>query len=80
MQKDHDGDGMLRKQDLPPVLASRFEDIDKNADGLIDESELQEPLRGLSSRRVNIRGQQPSNAPPYEASIPLQKSNPAPPK
>ena len=45
MQRDSDGDGKLSLEEVPPPMQQRFEQMDANGDGFLDEQELS-ALRG----------------------------------
>ena len=51
MQRDADGDGKLSMDEVPPRLQERFERLDTDGDGLLDEQELA-AIRG----RIGGRG------------------------
>ena len=40
MRRDADGDGMLSIEEIPTQMARRFEQLDTNGDGLLDQAEL----------------------------------------
>lgn len=40
MQRDADGDGKLSMEEVPPPMQQRFEQLDANADGFLDQEEL----------------------------------------
>jgi Ca2+-binding EF-hand superfamily protein len=50
---DKNGDGKLQKDELPPRLAERFDDLDANKDGALDESEIKVILPQLMRRLQN---------------------------
>ena len=41
MGRDQDGDGKLSKEEVPPRMAERFDQMDSNQDGFLDPDELQ---------------------------------------
>ena len=41
MRRDEDGDGKLSKGEVPPRMAERFDRMDSNQDGFLDQDELQ---------------------------------------
>ena len=41
MQSDQDGDGKISKDEAPEFMQSFFDRVDTNADGFLDESEIQ---------------------------------------
>jgi Ca2+-binding EF-hand superfamily protein len=49
-QFDKNGDGKLEKDELPPRLQERFDELDTNHDGVLDESELKAILPRLMRR------------------------------
>ena len=49
MQRDADGDGKLSIDEVPPRLQERFEQLDTDGDGLLDEQELA-AMRGRLGR------------------------------
>jgi len=52
-QFDKNGDGKLQKDELPPRLAERFEELDTNHDGVLDEAEIKVILPRLIRRLPN---------------------------
>ena len=52
---DKDGDGKWSKEEVPEFLQERFDSIDTNEDGLIDEKE-REAMRALFTARRNSGG------------------------
>ena len=54
---DKNGDGKLQKDELPPALQQRFDELDTNHDGALDESELKAILPRLMRRLQEERGQ-----------------------
>jgi Ca2+-binding EF-hand superfamily protein len=54
---DKNGDGKLQKDEVPPRLADRFEELDTNKDGALDESELKTIVPRLM-RRLQDAGPQ----------------------
>ena len=61
---DKNGDGKLQKDELPPRLAERFEELDTNKDGALDESEIKAILPQLMRRLQNAGPQGAAAAPP----------------
>jgi Ca2+-binding EF-hand superfamily protein len=59
---DKNGDGKLQKDELPPRLAERFDELDTNHDGALDESEIKAILPQLL-RRLQNAGTQGAVAP-----------------
>lgn len=57
---DKNGDGKLSKDELPEMLRDRFEQIDTNMDGFVDEKELAQ----AGERLRKLRGDSP-DAPPF---------------
>jgi Ca2+-binding EF-hand superfamily protein len=57
-QFDKDGDGKFKKDELPERLQERFEDIDTNGNGEIDEAELRQMASGPGRFR-RPEGQRP---------------------
>jgi len=47
---DADGDGKISRSEARGRLKQRFDEIDKNSDGYLDESELTTALRDLGGR------------------------------
>ena len=60
---DKNGDGKLQKDELPPRLAERFDELDTNKDGVLDESEIKTILP-LFIRRLQDAGPQGAAAAP----------------
>jgi Ca2+-binding EF-hand superfamily protein len=54
---DKNGDGKLQKDELPPRLAERFDELDTNHDGALDESEIKAILPQLMRRLENAGAQ-----------------------
>jgi Ca2+-binding EF-hand superfamily protein len=52
-QFDKNGDGKLQKDELPRPLQDRFEELDTNKDGALDQSELKEIMPRLL-RRIQL--------------------------
>lgn len=50
---DKNGDGKLQKDELPPRLADRFDELDTNHDGALDETEMKAILPQLMRRLQN---------------------------
>jgi len=50
---DKNGDGKLQKDELPPRLAERFDELDTNHDGALDETEIKAILPQLMRRLQN---------------------------
>lgn len=42
LERDADGDGKIGREEVPPPLLRRFDQMDRNHDGLLDEEELRE--------------------------------------
>ena len=61
MNRDEDGDGKLSKEETPERMRERFDQIDTNDDGQIDDSELKKAMGRFLRRR---RGERPG--PPRE--------------
>jgi Ca2+-binding EF-hand superfamily protein len=53
---DKNGDGKLQKDELPPKLQERFDELDTNHDGALDEAELKAILPRLMRRMEEERG------------------------
>ena len=51
MSNDADGDGRVSKEEAPERLQQRFDDIDANGDGYLEESELQQMMQGFGNRQ-----------------------------
>jgi Ca2+-binding EF-hand superfamily protein len=66
---DKNGDGKLQKDELPPHLQQRFEELDTNHDGALDESELKSIMPRLMKRMEEERskGGSPKHHPPAES-------------
>ena len=47
MRRDQDGDGKLSKEEVPPRMAERFDQMDSNQDGFLDQDELQAAARRM---------------------------------
>jgi len=54
---DKNGDGKLQKDELPPRLAERFDELDTNHDGALDETEIKAILPQLMRRLQNAGAQ-----------------------
>ncbi len=50
---DQNGDGIITRDEAPEALTGRFDQMDTNADGLLEEDELQNELRNM---RAVMRG------------------------
>jgi Ca2+-binding EF-hand superfamily protein len=61
-QFDKNGDGKLQKDELPPRLQARFDELDTNHDGALDESELKAVLPQLMRRFQQGNAQNDGNA------------------
>ena len=55
-QFDKNGDGKLQKEELPPRLQERFDELDTNHDGALDEAELKAILPRLMRRMQEEKG------------------------
>jgi Ca2+-binding EF-hand superfamily protein len=51
---DKNGDGKLQKDELPERLQARFEELDTNHDGFLDQSELKDVLRRFEARAAGL--------------------------
>ena len=51
MSNDADGDGKISKEEAPERLQQRFDNIDANGDGYLEESELQQMMQGFGNRQ-----------------------------
>ena len=49
-QFDKNNDGKLQKDEAPPALANRFDELDTNHDGVLDEAEMKSILPRLIQR------------------------------
>jgi Ca2+-binding EF-hand superfamily protein len=61
-RSDRDGNGRLSRQETPPRMAQRFSRLDQNADGELDQSEIQQAVEILATLR-NSTGIQPTSNP-----------------
>ncbi len=59
MQRDTDGDGKLSIEEIPPQMQERFEQMDANGDGFLDQQEIS----ALGGRRGGPRGGPGSGGP-----------------
>ena len=50
LRRDQDGDGKLSKEEVPPRMAERFDQMDSNQDGSLDRNELQSARRQNASK------------------------------
>ena len=51
MSNDADGDGKLSKEEAPERLQQRFDNIEANGDGYLEESELQQMMQRFGNRQ-----------------------------
>ena len=51
MEADANGDGKLSKDEAPEALRQRFDRMDRNSDGFIDQNELQQMGRRVRRGR-----------------------------
>ncbi len=51
MGGDSNGDGLISKEELPAQMQQRFEQMDVNSDGFVDEKEIDEMLRNRPAPR-----------------------------
>ena len=46
LEYDADGDGEITREELPERMQRRFDRVDTNQNGVLDENELQQGMRG----------------------------------
>ncbi len=51
MENDSDGDGKISREELPEGMQRRFDFMDANADGFLDESDMAELRDRFRDRR-----------------------------
>jgi Ca2+-binding EF-hand superfamily protein len=56
---DKNGDGVLSKDEVPPSIAQRFEQLDTNGDGKLDKQEIEAFLKRLRQRLATNKNAKP---------------------
>jgi Ca2+-binding EF-hand superfamily protein len=54
-EADANGDGKISKDEAPPMLKDRFDRLDANSDGFLDDTEIREMFRRMSSEGGKTR-------------------------
>jgi Ca2+-binding EF-hand superfamily protein len=58
---DANNDGKLSKDEAPDFIKERFDRIDNNSDGVIDEAEMRQMARFMSQQDGSKKGRRPDN-------------------
>ena len=56
MSNDANGDGKVSREEAPERLQQRFDNIDTNGDGYLEESELQQMMQRFGNRQGRAPG------------------------